>query len=66
MLYPRSFINGSMIAPTAAVSAVDEPDTPAKIMDAATETIPRLPRMNPNSSEVNATNRRDIPPAVMS
>jgi hypothetical protein len=53
---------GIMIEPTAAVSAVDEPETPAKIIDAITEIIPKLPLINPKHAPEKSTILREMPP----
>ena len=62
MSYPFFFMAGIMIEPTAAVSAVDDPDTPAKIIEAMTETMPRLPLTNPKQALENSTILLEIPP----
>jgi hypothetical protein len=41
--------------PTAAVSAVDDPEIPAKTMEAATVIIPKLPRTNPKHALEKST-----------
>jgi hypothetical protein len=65
MLYPFFFISGSIIEPIAAVLATDDPVTPAKIIDAATQIIPRLPLIKQNNSEEKAIIRFDMPPVVI-
>ena len=62
MSYPFLFIAGIMMEPTAAVSAVDDPETPAKIIEAITEIIPRLPLINPKQALEKSTILREIPP----
>jgi hypothetical protein len=57
---------GSRMDPTAAVSAVEEPEIPAKTIEANTVTMARLPRMNPKQAVEKSTIRRDIPPLSMS
>ena len=51
-----------MIEPIAAVPAVAEPEIAAKIMDASTATIARLPFTKPIDALAKSTIRLDIPP----
>lgn len=53
---------GNIIDPIAAVSAVEDPETPAKIIDAKTVIIPKLPLTKPNISLAKFTILFDIPP----
>ncbi len=51
-----------MMEPTAAVSAVDEPEIPAKIIEAITDTMARLPLIKPKQALENSTILREMPP----
>ena len=60
--YPRSFMAGIIMEPTAAVLALELPEMLAKNMDETTDTIGSPPRSRPTTSTV----RREIPQAFMS
>ena len=60
--YPLSIIAGISIFPTPAVSAWEEPETPAKIMDTRIFACARPPRMFPTSAMQKFTSFRVICP----
>ena len=60
--YPRSFMAGIIMEPTAAVLALELPEMLAKNMDETTDTMGSPPRNRPTTSTV----RREIPQAFMS
>ena len=51
--------------PSAATSATADPDISAKNMDAPMDTCASPPRIQPNSDDANAINRREMPDAFM-
>src|SRR6266568_514930 len=62
MGYPRFRIAEIVTEPIAAVSAVDEPETPESRVVETRTTMPRLPRMGPTSAIAKLTSLRDTPP----
>ncbi len=63
MSYPFSLMAGIRIAPTAAVSAVEDPEIPANTMEASTHTMARLPLSQPTQASANSTIFWDSPPS---
>ena len=63
--YFRRRISGCMIAEIAATSAEPEPEIAASPVAATTETISRLPTIQPTSAVARSTMRLEIPPASM-
>ena len=59
--YPRSIMAGIRTPPTAAVSAIDEPEMPAKSMLVTTLTAASPPWMWPTMAEAKFTSRSDMP-----
>ncbi len=59
--YPRSIIAGINTPPTAAVSAIDEPEMPAKSMLVNTFTAASPPWMWPTMADAKSTSRSDMP-----
>ena len=63
--YPLLFMPGMRIDPSAATSATADPEISAKKSDAPMETCARPPRIQPNSDDAKAINRREMPDAFM-
>ena len=63
--YFRRRSSGCMIEEIAATSAEPEPEIAASPVAATTETISRLPTIQPTSAVARSTMRFDIPPASM-
>ena len=63
--YFRRRSSGCMIEETAATSAEPEPEMAASPVAATTDTMRRLPTIQPTSAVARSTMRREIPPASM-
>src|SRR5690606_34963607 len=63
--YPASFIGGMVTEPTAAASAVDEPEILAMATQERMDVWPRLPRIWPTTFCENSIRPALMPPRVM-
>ena len=63
--YFRRLSSGCMIAEIAATSAEPDPEIAASPVAATTETISRLPMIQPTIALAKSTMRREMPPASM-
>ena len=64
--YPRAFMPGIKIDPSAATSATELPEISAKIIEATIDTIAKPPRKKPTNDRQKPISRREIEVAFIS
>src|SRR4249919_2119647 len=64
--YPRAFMPGIKIDPSAATSATELPEISAKIIEATIDTIAKPPRKKPTNDRQKPIRRREIEVAFIS
>ena len=63
--YPFFFIIGTIIGPSVAVQAAEDPDTQPNNMEATTVTMASPPLIHPTRLDARLTNRWAIPPVLI-